>query len=296
MISSIDELNPEARAALDACLERVGRGVDAEFRREVLDDLLAYFTDHLDSGATRADVEALAATVGEVADVAGDDEDGEPSHRRFGGVPIDLTPPTAERVAHTWWNPRDERIFVPRVFGLGWALNVGAVAVKLGVIEPDAEDEPFESTPEAAFRQGLVVPALLSAAVVAHYALRGRALPDRLPSQADIAGRAGSWTSKPVAAATDIAVAVVPTAWAAITIGRGGKGAQAAGSLATATGAAAVAAGLTLWRTAALDGRARPWFGPALAALLWLPSGGLLLALARAGRAAEQRRDLGGAR
>jgi len=293
MISSLDELNAEARAALDACLERVGHGVDAEFRGEVLDDLRAYFTDHLEPGATRADVDALAATVGETGDAGEADE---PSYGRLGGVPIDLTPPTAERVAHTWWNPRDERIFVPRVFGLGWALNVGAVAVKLGLIEPDAEDEPFETTPPAAFRQSLVVPALLSAAVVTHYALRGRSLPDQLPNQADIAGRAGSWTSKSAAAATDIAVAVIPTAWAAVKIGRGATGAQAAGSLATATGAAAIAAGLTLWRTAALDGRARPWFGPALAGLLWLPAGGLLLALARAGRAAEQRRDLGGAR
>jgi hypothetical protein len=290
MISSLDELNAEARAALDACLERVGHGVEAGFREEVLDDLRAYFTDHLEPGATPADVTALAATVGEVA------EADEPSHTRFAGVPIDLSPPTAERVAHTWWNPRDERIFVPRVFGLGWAVNIGAVAVKLGLIEPDAEDEPFESTPVTALRRGLVVPALLSVAVVAHYALRGRGLPDRLPNQADLAGRVGSWTSKPVAAVTDIAVAVVPTAWAAVTVGRGGTGAQAAGSLATATGAAAVAAGLTLWRAAALDGRSRPWFGPALAGLLWLPSGAVLLALARAGRAAEQRRDLGGAR
>jgi hypothetical protein len=290
MINSLDVLDGEARAALNACLERVGHGVEAEFREEVLDDLRAYFTDHLEPGATAADVTALAASVGESF------EPEEPGKSRFGGVPIDLSPPTAERVAHTWWNPRDERIFVPRVFGLGWALNVGAVAVKLGIIEPDAEDEPFESTPAPAFRTALAVPAVLSAAVVAHYALRGRALPDRLPNQADLAGRPSSWASKPVAAATDIAVAVVPTVWAALTVARGGTGAKAAGSLATATGAAAVAAGLTLWRTAALDGRARPWFGPALAGLLWVPAGGLLLALALAGRTAEQRRDLGGAR
>lgn len=290
MITSLDVLDARARAVLDACLARVGRGVEAEYRDEVLDDLRAYFADHLEPGATAADVTALAATVGEAI------EPEAPARGRLRGVPIDLTPPTAERVAHTWWNPRDERIFVPRVFGLGWAVNMGAVAVKLGVIEPDAEDEQFESTPATAFRRALVVPTVLSAAVVAHYALRGRELPARLPGQADVAGRVGSWTSKPIAAATDIAVAVVPTAWAAWTVGRGGTGARAAGSLATATGAASVAAGLTLWRAAALDGRARPLFGPGLAALLWLPAGGLLLALAWAGRSAEQRRDLGGAR
>ncbi len=289
MISSLEELSDAARAAAEAWLARMGQGVEAEYRDAVVEDLRSYLADHLGANATVADVATLAAGVGAA--------DGEHRDRRtFRGVPIDLTPPTAERVAHTWWNPRDERLFVPRVFGLGWDLNLGAVAVRLGLIEPDAEDEPFETTPAAAFRQGLVVPALLSAAVVAHYAFRGRKLPDRLPSQADLAGRVGSWTSKPAAAATDIAVAVLPTALATVTLGRGGNGASAAGSLATATGAAAVAAGLTLWRTAALDGRPRPWFGPALAGLLWLPAGGMLLALARAGRAAEQRRDLGGAR
>jgi hypothetical protein len=288
MIRSLDELDAEARAVLDACFTRVGSDIDPEFREEVLDDLRAYFADHLEPGATAADVTALAGTVGEAG------EPDAPDRGRFGGVPIDLSPPTAERVAHTWWNPRDERIFVPRVFGLGWAVNVGAVAVKLGLIEPDAEDEPFESTPASAFRGALLVPVALSAAVVAHYALRD--LPARLPNQADIAGRAASWTSKPAAAGTDIAVAVVPTVWAAWTILHGGTGAKAAGSLASATGAAAVAAGLTLWRTAALDGQAKPWFGPGLAAMLWPPAGGRLVALARAGRDAEQRRVLGGAR
>ncbi len=293
MITSLDVLDAEARAVVDACLARVGRGVDAEYRAEVLDDLRSYFADHLEPGATAADVTALANTVGEAGAAA---TTGEPRHRRFGGIPIDLTPPTAERIAYTWWNPRDERIFVPRVFGLGWSVNVGAVAVKLGLIEPDAEDEPFENTPAPALRKALVVPGVLAAAVVAHYVVRGPGLPARLPSNLDLAGRVGSWTGKPVAAATDIAVAVVPTVWAAWIIGRGGTGARAAGSIASATAGAATAAGLTLWRTAALDGKARPLAGPGIAALVWLPAGALLLALARAGRAAEQRRDLGGAK
>ena len=235
----------------------------------------------------------IAATVGDAGE-SGTTED--LGHARFAGVPIDLTPPTAERVAFTWWNPRDERVFVPRVFGLGWAVNLGAVAVKLGLIEPDAEDEPFGNTPAPALRTALVVPAALATAVIAHYVVRGPGLPARLPNQLDVAGRVGSWTSKPVAVATDIAAAVVPTAWAAWTIGRGATGARAAGSLATATASAGIAAGLTLWRAAALDGKARPLAGLGLIALLWLPAGTLLLALARAGRAAEQRRDLGGAK
>ncbi len=292
MISSLETLDPEARAVVDACLARVGRSVAEEYRGEVIADLRAYFADHLWPDATAADAAAVAATVGEAPDTARTGS----RHASFHGVPIDFTRPTAERVASTWWNPRDERIFVPRVFGLGWALNVGAVAVKLGLIEPDAEDEPFESTPAPALRKALVVPAVLAAAVVAHYVVRGPGLPASLPNNLDLAGRVGSWTGKPVAAATDIAIAVAPTAWAAWIVGRGGTGARAVGSIATATAGAATAAGLSLWRAAAIDGKARPLAGPGLVALLWVPAGALLLALARSGRAAEQRRDLGGAR
>lgn len=296
MIESLEILDVEARLVLDECLGRVGASVEPEYRNAVLDDLRAWFADHLEPGADAADVTALAATALKDSLAGASDPSAGENPGRLGGIPIDFTPPTAARVAHTWWNPRDEHIFVPRVFGLGWAVNLGAVAVRLGLIEPDAEDEPFENTPATTMRQALVVPGLLSAAVVAHYLVRGRGLPDRLPNKLDIAGRVSTWTSKPAAAATDIAVALLPTAWAAIKIGRGAGGAQAAGSLATATGAASVAAGLTLWRVAALDGRPRPWFGAGLAGLLWLPAGALLLALARSGRAAEQRRDLGSAR
>jgi hypothetical protein len=285
MIATLEELDPTARAAARRCIAKVVEDVDAEMRDAVREDLEAYFADHLDANASPADVSRVAATVG---DAPGPDG----GRRLFAGVPIDLTPPTAERVAHTWWNPRDERIFVPRVFGLGWSLNVGAVAVRLGLIEPDAEDEPFASTPVPVLRAAVAVPVVLSAAVAAHYLFRWRQLPARLPSQLGATGRVDSWTRKGVAAAVDVSVATVPTAWAAIRIGRGATGATAAGSLAAATTSAATSAGLALWRTAAVDGKERPWAGPALAALLWLPSGALLLALARAGRTAEQRRDL----
>ena len=282
----MNDLAPQTRTAVEDWVRRLVRGVDAAYRDSVQADLRDWFTDHLDAGSTVADVEALAAAVGDATGGTGE-------RRLFGGLPIDLHPPTAERVARTWWNPRDERLFVPRVFGLGWTLNVGAVAVRLGLIEPDAEDEPFANTPAPALRAALVVPALLTAAVAAHYAFRWRGLPERLPSQLGAVGQVDRWTPKAIAAAVDVSVAAVPTAWAVWQARRGATGATAAGSVAAATASAATAAGLTLWRAAATDGRARPWAGPGLVALLWLPSGALLLALARAGRSAEQRRDLG---
>jgi len=284
VIVSLEELSPQARAALNTELDVLVAPVAAEDRQAVREALAAHFADNLDATAGPADVAAIAATVG-------DAESEQPG--RF-GVPLDLAPPSGEKVARSWWNPRDERLFVPRVFGLGWAINFGAAAVKLGLIEPDAEDEPFETTPAPAFRAAALAPAALTAAVIAHYVVRGPGLPDQLPNQMDLAGRGTDPIPTPVAAALDIAVAAIPTAWAGSLVAAGKGGPRTAGALAAATTAASVSAWLTVWRTAATDGKARPWAGPLVLAAAWLPAGAVLFGLARAGRTAEQVRDLGG--
>lgn len=45
-------------------------------------------------------------------------------HGRVLGVPYDFRPPTRERFLAAWWNPEDERVFTPRDFGVGWAINL----------------------------------------------------------------------------------------------------------------------------------------------------------------------------
>jgi hypothetical protein len=47
-----------------------------------------------------------------------------------GIVPYDFRKPTMERARSRWWNPQDERLFVPQVFGVGWTVNVARL-VKL---------------------------------------------------------------------------------------------------------------------------------------------------------------------
>jgi Family of unknown function (DUF5808) len=47
-------------------------------------------------------------------------------HGRVAGVvPYDFRRPTLSRVKARWWNPGDRRVLTPRVFGVGWAVNVG---------------------------------------------------------------------------------------------------------------------------------------------------------------------------
>jgi hypothetical protein len=45
----------------------------------------------------------------------------------LGFVPYDFRPPTIERIRSRWWNPDDDRLFVPQVFGLGWTINLARV-------------------------------------------------------------------------------------------------------------------------------------------------------------------------
>jgi hypothetical protein len=45
----------------------------------------------------------------------------------FGIVPYDFRPPSLRRFKDAWWNPDDPRIFTPRDFGIGWAVNVARV-------------------------------------------------------------------------------------------------------------------------------------------------------------------------
>ena len=49
-------------------------------------------------------------------------------HGRLAGVvPYDLRPPTLARMRQRWWNPEDERLLTPHVFGVGWSVNLAQV-------------------------------------------------------------------------------------------------------------------------------------------------------------------------
>jgi Family of unknown function (DUF5808) len=50
-------------------------------------------------------------------------------HGTVAGIfPYDLRIPTPGRLRATMWNPDDSRFLVPTVFGVGWSLNLAAIA------------------------------------------------------------------------------------------------------------------------------------------------------------------------
>jgi hypothetical protein len=286
MIGSLSELRPPAREIAEHYLETVAAATPAALREEVRADLSAHLCEHLDPTSTPADVERVVAASGPA------DAGPEPWARRAlrdlraGFSPIGV----AARIARTWWNPADERLLVPRALGWGWDLNFGAAAVRLGLIEPDAEAVPFTATPESALRLAAAVPVALAGATVLHYAVRGRTLPRRLPAHWTVSGRPDRWTSRRRAAAIDLATAAAGAGLAAWAVGSARPAPERVGLLAGATMAAGIGAGTTVARS--LGERPRPFLAPALALSGVIGVGTVLVGLARAARSAEIARDL----
>ena len=53
----------------------------------------------------------------------------------FFGVPMSWEW-DVQKMMRNLWNPEDERIFPPKVFGIGWDVNGHALLRRIGVIPP----------------------------------------------------------------------------------------------------------------------------------------------------------------
>lgn len=299
-IRIVSALSPEPRRTAETYLRDVAvalRGADAETRDDLLADLETHLLESVDASATTADVARVVGKLGSPesfsAELGGEAE----SPRTAGagkvfGIPYDVRFPTAERVAERLWNPRDPRIWMPRIWGLGWDLNFGALAVRLNLIEPDSEDVPFASTPEAAFLAALALPvALTSAMLVSYLALRS-ALPAQLPSHWNIYGVADGFWSQGAAFGFLFLMALLPTLWAAWLVLRGLPPLLRGGVLGLAALFAALGSLLWLLTLITVLTDFVAWrLPPLLIGIAVVAPFGILLWLARAGRKAEQQRD-----
>jgi 5-formyltetrahydrofolate cyclo-ligase len=55
------------------------------------------------------------------------------SQQTFLGMPMNWEW-DVRKMARNYWNPDDERVFPPKVFGIGWDLNGYALFRRLGVL------------------------------------------------------------------------------------------------------------------------------------------------------------------
>ena len=60
-----------------------------------------------------------------------------------GFIPYDFRIPTAEKLKEAYWNAYERRVFIPAVFGIGWAINFYTLLENLGVIGTGVSEENF---------------------------------------------------------------------------------------------------------------------------------------------------------
>lgn len=275
---------------------------------DAVEDLRTHVLEELaDSAGTAADVTRVLAELGppealaaEYADAVSD-EDGPKRlsdvesvrlHGKMLGMPYDVRVPNSDRVASRWWNPLDPRVFVPRVFGLGWDINFGAVAVKTHLVRPDDEDEPFGAVPAGVVTASLALPLMMTAALAGLVLLTWPTLPELLPAHWDIAGRPDQFWDRGLDVSFLVLMALLPTILAASVHlrPRPALNRVAASAFATLLSTIAVSQFVQVLAYVRGDQSMAPTFA-GLALALVLPFV-LLVVLSRIGRAAEQRRDL----
>lgn len=297
---ALQQVSPEAALAVERYLAEVREAMHAS-EPDVIDDtvegLLEHLSGMLDEASTSDDAQAAIAELGPIETFSTGSGQVRTAPRGSGtllGMPYDVRMPTADRIASRWWNPQDTRLFMPRAFGIGWDLNFGAVAVRLNLIEPDAEDEPFAEVNDGAFMVAVAVPLVLTGTMLMSYLWLLPELPAQLPTHWGISGQPDGWSSRAWAFGMLFMLALLPTVYALQAVARRGSPLRRAVSVAFASLFAALSVSLwTLTLVSIFTGFSAPWFPFALIMGAVLVPAAVLVVLARIGRAAEIRSDIG---
>ncbi|PKQ17253.1 MAG: hypothetical protein CVT67_00090 [Actinobacteria bacterium HGW-Actinobacteria-7] len=296
-VQTLDQLNLETRLILEKFLDSVSlnmRSSNADVTQETVAALTGDLLGELDADSTPSDAHRVLDRLGAARSFGSAvDQLSTRAAGTFLGVPYDVRLPTAERLAGRLWDPRNPRVFVPRVFGAGWDINFGAIAVSLRLIEPDSEDEPFAAVPVDVFLKALSVPLAMTAAIGLSYGVLRGELPDQLPSHWNFAGHPDDmWSTTAMFLAT-FGLAALPTVWAAWSTLKQRSALARGATIGLASFAASLACGVWLLSLITVGGGPQAWWIP-LAVIL--PSFVVTLvvfaALARIGRSAELKRDL----
>lgn len=295
---------PCANTVVEEFFEELAAASGAAIGTDEIAELRAHVADRLSTTpGTAADARAVLAELGSptmLAAAFGEDpvEPGEAPGwssaltGRILGIPYDVRPPSSDRYASRLWDPRNPRVFVPRLLGLGWTVNFGALAVKAHLVRPDDEDAPFADVPERAVTATLTAPTVVVLALAVLVILRWSGLPSSLPMHWGLDGRPDGYGSRGTVVLLVVALAVVPLVFAAAVHLRHRRSFNRVAASALSLGLAVISfavVGQTLWTVDGGSGLWPTWAG--LGGFVALPLL-LFVGVSRLGRAAEQRRDL----
>lgn len=159
------------------------------------------------------------------------------------------------------WAPEDPRLFVPRGFGLGWRVNVGNLAVRLGWLRPDDADAAvFEAIPGSVRLIQRLTPVALAVLTAAAAAALWRT-GERIPFHFDPAGRVDRWGDRRWLLAV-VAGSGAMAGWGAQAPAAQDEDAVARPAIATSAGALCLLFVLTTLAGARSPEATRPWLVP----------------------------------
>ncbi|GAA4474806.1 hypothetical protein GCM10023190_09250 [Enteractinococcus fodinae] len=136
--------------------------------------------------------------------------------RRVLGVPVSLAGLTNPEARLRAFEPENPNLFVPRTVGIGWDLNIGAVAVRLGLLRPDdSVPDLVDHIPPATLKALRISPLAGAAAVVIAGAYTAQRY-ERLPTNWGLSFRPTRWGNGVAAMATPVLLSVGAGLWAEI--------------------------------------------------------------------------------
>lgn len=136
--------------------------------------------------------------------------------RRVLGIPVSLAGLTNPEARLRAFEPENPNLFVPRTVGIGWDLNIGAVAVRLGLLRPDdSVPDLADHIPTATIKALRISPLIGSCAVAIAGAYTAKRH-NRLPTNWGLTFRPNRWGTGVAAMATPVLLSVGAGVWAEI--------------------------------------------------------------------------------
>lgn len=199
---------------LRAVRTHLGR-VSTVDRRRVLAALSAQLDELADVGVDP--VTALgdpASYATHLRDALAEETPAEAARWRILGMPVETRGPVSAEVRSRIWDPANPRLVVPRLFGLGWTVNLGALAVRTGLLRPDdAGDDVLAHIPQREVRLAQAVPVVIAGATATALALAWRGLPPTVASGFGFGGRPRGEASRDTLLGV-VALGAAPALWA----------------------------------------------------------------------------------
>lgn len=109
------------------------------------------------------------------------------------GVPMGLKGLTSYEARLSQFEPENPKLLIPRNVGIGWDVNFGTVAVRLGLIRPDDSLPDLEKYIPESTRTALTVAPLAGAVAVAGMGAAVAVNFDEIPSKYDVFFRPKAW-------------------------------------------------------------------------------------------------------